>query len=189
MTTAGPRIARGRAAVRPVPRSRAGRWLNMLQAAVTIVVAAVVAASAVLSSRADGAWNEASRQETTWSAGLIEDSRHVYGDEAPLALTVAVSEARARALRQAAKADLVSWEATAEAQTAGNLRQAHTGSGGLLDGDRYRLPGGGLDVARRLADIRAAEPTLRDLDPAGRWPRGTPPCGRRGRSPPRRSRS
>ena len=67
-------------------------WLNLQQAADTIGAAAV-AASAVLSSPADGAWHEASRQETKGPAALIEHIRYVYGDEAPLALTVAVAVA------------------------------------------------------------------------------------------------
>ncbi|MEV6598687.1 hypothetical protein AB0M36_17780 [Actinoplanes sp. NPDC051346] len=167
-----PPVARGRAAVRPLPRTRTGSWLNLLQAAITVAVAVGVAASAVLSSRASGEWHDASRQEITWSAALVEDLRHVYGDEAPFALHVAIADSRARALRLAAgdagsAGDLAAWESLAETQTVGHLRQAAKGSGGLLDGDRYRLPEGGYDIARRLADMRGAHPDLRDRDPAG----------------------
>jgi hypothetical protein len=159
--------ARGRATVRPLPRTNTGSWLNLLQAAITIAVALGVAASAVLTSRASGAWHNASRQEIKWSAAVVEDLRYVYGDEAPLALTVTLAESRAAALRLATGADggLAAWEATAETQTAWNLRQAQNGTGGLLDGDRYRV-GGGYDVARRLAAVRAQNPSLRDLNPA-----------------------
>ncbi|MEU4513626.1 hypothetical protein AB0G05_29355 [Nonomuraea wenchangensis] len=145
---------------------------NVLQALVTLLAALILAVSALLSSEATGAWHDALRQQIKRSAMSLENIRHVYADEAPDALRVAVAETRAARLRLGAD-PLTRTEAAVETQVAWHLRTAHRGDGTLLDGDRYRVPGKGFDVPKRLAALERAaaapqpEAALREGDRAG----------------------
>jgi hypothetical protein len=131
---------------------------NLAQTAVTIVVAVLTGAAALLASGASDAWNRSVRDDVKRSAALVEDVRFVYGDEGPRAFDLAVLDARAAAGRDPGAA-------TAR-QVAFSLHQAYAGRGGILDGTRYLVPRRGYDVPRRLADVRAQHPALTALDPA-----------------------
>ncbi|NJP92025.1 hypothetical protein HCN51_21605 [Nonomuraea sp. FMUSA5-5] len=122
----------------------------------TVLVALILGVSALLSSEATGDWHEALRQQIKRSAMSLENIRHVYADEAPEALWVAISEARAAELRLGAD-PLARSEAAVETQVAWHLRTAHHGDETLLDGDRYRSPGG-FEVPQRLAAIERENP-------------------------------
>jgi hypothetical protein len=159
-----PRVGwRPRLHARSRPRPQAGvsaarlTGSNLAQTAVTIIVAVLTGASALLASQASDAWNRSVRDDVKRSAALLEDVRFVYGDEGPRAFDLAVQDARATAGGGPGAA-------TAR-QVAFSLHQAHAGRGGILDGTRYLAPGRGYDLPRRLADVRAQRPALTALDP------------------------
>ena len=144
--------------------------LGLLQTAVTVLIAAVLAAGALLASQASSGRQEAVRQEIKRMTATVEDVRYVYGDEAFVAFRITVAETRADELQRAARAagsagDLAKVEATVQAQAAFMFTQAEEGTGRLADGNRYRMPDGGFDVVRRLADVRAQNPELVGIDP------------------------
>lgn len=99
------------------------------------------------------------------TAALQEDVRYAYAEEAALGFRVAAAEARADGLRELKNTGrLAASEYTIATQTAFALRQA-TPPGTLIGGDSYARGKLGYDVVRRLADIRARHPELRDLNP------------------------
>jgi hypothetical protein len=116
-------------------------------------------------SAAGGAWQNSVRQEIRHSAALQEDVRFVYADEAPLAFRAATARARADRLREVRPSSrLAVSEYTLASQTAFGLTSQAApdsllGERELADGDL------GYNVPRRLAQVRAREPALRDLDP------------------------
>ena len=130
---------------------------NLLQAAVTIVVAILVTVAALLSSAAAGLWQSSLRQEIRRSAGIVEDVRYVYTAEAPPALEVALAEARA--------APLPDGDGDAARRVAIALKQPYAGHDHVLGAARYRLDDGGYDLALRLADDRRAHGARRRDDP------------------------
>lgn len=127
----------------------------------TFAVAAALALAALLSSAAADAWQQGLRNEIKRSAALVEDVRAVYGDEAPLALELALAKARAAELPPAA--------AVAERKAIFAIEQAVGGD--HLIGDRYARSVG-YDIGRRLADVRARRPNLLALDPDAALARG-----------------
>jgi hypothetical protein len=130
---------------------------NLLQTAVTVLAAIAVTVATLVAGNAAGAWQQSVREEVKRSAAMVEDLRHVYGDEAPVALEIALAEARARAGNDA--------DALTERQAAFAMRLAQSGNGDSLAADRYLRPGGWYDVPRRLADVRSQWPALVRLDP------------------------
>lgn len=133
---------------------------NVAQAAVTISVGIAFAAATFLASEAAGRWSDAVKEDVKWSAGLIEDVRYLYTEEAPFAFDYAVTVARADALTAAAKGRPAS-----EAGAA--LLEAHASRAGVeRRREEYLLNKGTLlseqywqqdhfDVAARLDDARA----------------------------------
>ena len=123
-------------------------------------------------SAAGGAWQNSVRQEIRHSAALQEDVRFVYADEAPLAFRAATERARADRLREVRPSSrLAVSEYTLASQTAFGLTSRAApdsllGERELADGDL------GYNVPRRLAEVRAREPALRDLDPEAAHLRG-----------------
>lgn len=143
------------------------RSVALLLGAAAVLAAIIGARAAALSSEAGDHWQEALRTETKRAAAALEDTRVVYSEELRPALQVvearllrdemeaaaaAAPGAAARALRietevQAAVIDTI--ERTSELATA----------------PEYALPGGGVDLGRRLADARMAKPDVVALDP------------------------
>jgi len=144
--------------------------LEMLQAAVAILIAVVVGIGALLASAANGDRQDAVREEIKRSAATIEDVRLVYGDEAPLAFRIAIARLRTEELRRAAEqagpdGSAAAVEAVVQEQVAFRLATGEEGTGRLADGNRYQTDEGGFDVARRLADVRSDYPDLVALNP------------------------
>ena len=129
---------------------------NLVQGMVTILVAVVVAAGAFLTGSAAGKWQQSVSDQTKRSLATIEDVRFVYTGEAPLALELALAEAR--------EAESNGGDAETEREVLFAARQAM--SSDHLAGSRYRQPGKGYDVPRRLADVRQQNPDLAGIDPA-----------------------
>jgi hypothetical protein len=117
-----------------------------------VLLAALLAWATWLNSSASDDWQAASTETVKWSAGVLEDARFVYADEAPTAFDVARLEVRAdvlEALRTPA-GSLVAVEAASARKTAGELARAASGNTLLKGG--YRLGDRGYDVQRRLGD-------------------------------------
>jgi hypothetical protein len=120
----------------------------LLQTGVTIAVAVLVFAAGLLSSQAAGEWQSMTRLEVKRSAGLLQDTAKLYGDEAVAALDIAVLEARARASSGE--------EAPIERGAVDAVRDAASKTEGLAAGDRYRAADGSFEAGKRLADLRQA---------------------------------
>ena len=128
---------------------------NVVQAGVTILVAFAVAAGTLLAAAAAGAWQDSLRQEIKRSAALVEDVRAVYLDEAPIALELALSRARAAALTR--EAGVTEKKATFAIEQA--FQDDH------LVRSQYRTDES-YNIFARLADLRDRHPDLVALDPA-----------------------
>jgi hypothetical protein len=124
---------------------------------VTILVAASLAASALIASSAADSWQTSLRQDIAKSAGVIEDARYVYGEEAPLGLDLALADARARVGSDD--------DAMTNREPVFQIRRAHRGQDHLIADDRYLSDNGGYDVPRRLADLRLEHRDLMRVDP------------------------
>jgi hypothetical protein len=149
------RLARERARSRPAHSRITGS--NLLQTAVTILVAVALAIAALTASGAADRWQSSVREEVKRSAGIVEDVRAVYGDEAPLGLDLALADVRAR---QGADDD-----ALTERQVVFAMRKAYRGTDSLIADNRYLQRTGAYDVPRRLADVRAENPGDARPDP------------------------
>jgi hypothetical protein len=128
---------------------------NLVQGLVTILVALVVAAGAFLTGSAAGKWQESVSAQTKRSLATIEDVRFVYTDEAPRALELALAEAR--------EAESSGSDAETEREVLFAARQATSRDN--LAANRYRQPGRGYDVPRRLADVREQNANLTRISP------------------------
>ena len=102
-------------------------------------------------------------------AGVDQDDvRRVYANEGPNAYRVAATQIRADALTTLAKTDATArTQREIATQSAFALRSAAK-PGTLLGERRYDLKGGGSDLARRLADVRAAHAPPADPKDADR---------------------
>jgi hypothetical protein len=141
--------------------------LAVLLALAAVLAALIGARAAYLGDVGSDTWHEALREDIKHGAGLVEDVRFLYQEEAPLALQVAEARIRAReAALEAARApasavrDALLTEAGAQHRVANALGA----SSKLASNPRYR-EGDGFDLARRLADVRAENPDLVALDP------------------------
>lgn len=137
-------------------------WVQII--AIVVIAVAVLIATREFS-EAGGLWQDAVREDVQRSTALQEDVRYIYADEAALGFRVAAAEARAEGLRALKDTGrLAASEYTIATQTAFAFRQAAMPD--TLIGDiSYARGQLGYDVARRLADIRARHPELRDLNP------------------------
>ena len=129
------------------------------QLLVTVVVALLLGGATYAANQAADKWQQSTSEEIKWSASALEQLRFVYLDEAADAALIACWENRAAVLSGLAAdsgAGLLSAEAETARQTA---EQKVLGLGGAnsLVAEKYRLPGGGFDVVRRLADLRQQE--------------------------------
>lgn len=150
---------------------RAGRGLGpaALLATAAVVAAVLFGYSSFVSAGASDSWQQALRTEIKRSAAIAEDVRFVYAGEAPLAfagasLRVLAEENRLRADDPAASATRTGLNI--EAQTNDLLFETYAAGTPIL-AEEYELEGGAYDLGRRLADIRAENQDLVDLDPDG----------------------
>lgn len=128
-----------------------------------IVQILAIAAGAVLTfivgwmySDAASAWQKGIQVEVTRAGVDQDDVRRVYAIEGPNAYRVAAMQIRADALTTLAKTDATArTQREIVTQSAFALRGA-AGPETLLGDRRYDLKGGGSDLARRLAAVRAA---------------------------------
>ncbi|MGH8909725.1 MAG: hypothetical protein ACRD0K_25350 [Egibacteraceae bacterium] len=135
-----------------------------MQLTALIVGALFTGVVAYLFSGASGTWQQAVRAEVVRSTSAQELTRVVYGDEAPVALRVAAAQARAEAIQSS---EGVGRLAAAERTIAEQLAFALSRSvlpGSLAADPQYALPGGSVDVARRLADLAREQSGVPDPD-------------------------
>ncbi|EMY35857.1 hypothetical protein D477_002196 [Arthrobacter crystallopoietes BAB-32] len=125
----------------------------------TVVVALLLAAATYAANKAAGEWQSATTEEIRWSAASLEQLRFVYLDEAPDAFTIARWESRADVLDERSaggRSPLLEAEAKTARASAEQKIFGLKGTNALI-AERYRLPGGGFDVVRRLADLQRQE--------------------------------
>ena len=143
------------------------RGVAVLLGAAAIAAALVGALAAGHASDASDAWNSAVRLDLKRATAAVEDIRYIYQAEFPQAVTIMSPRSMAAAYTAAASADPVNAPALALAangQT--NAASAMEQSIALTSDAKYALPNGGVDLARRLADVRNEKPDLVAIDPA-----------------------
>jgi hypothetical protein len=143
------------------------RGVAILLGAAAIVAAIVGALASGMSSDASDAWQSALRTEVKRSAGAVTDIRYLYQSELPPVITILGARAQRDALRDAA-AQATGYTAQALTIASGaqaNLATAIEPSYELSTNAAYALPGGGVNLAQRLADLRRENPDLVALDP------------------------
>lgn len=143
---------------------------NIAQATVTISVGIAFALATFLAGGAAGHWGNALKEDIKWSAGLTEDVRYLFTEEAPFAYEYAATIARADALAAAVEDRLPSQmgaallEAHAIRSSAESRREDFLARGDTLLEDKYWQEDH-FDVDSRLKDARADARTTVVADP------------------------
>ena len=156
------------------PKTRTGPAANgetptivaVLLACAAVVAAIIGARAAIIGDDGSDTWHTSVREDVKAGAGLVEDVRYVYTEEAQLAFQVTEGEGRAEEARR---------EAQGTSGLEQELLQAHAGaqqgvvdtvksSSSLAKNPKYKLPEGGYDVPQRLVDTRAKNPDLVEID-------------------------
>ena len=142
--------------------------MALLLGAAAIVAAIIGARSAALANEAGDAWQDALRTATRRAAAVLEDVRYLYQVEVPPAFQVVGARiqrdemaARASGAAAPAVADALRLETQVHQAVIDTIEPASD----LATDPVYALPGGGLDLGRRLADARAGSPDALALDP------------------------
>lgn len=141
-------------------RLRAFLRHNTGQVIVSILVALLLGGATFTANQAAGKWQSATREEVKWSTAALETLRFVYTDEAPEAYSIASSQNRADVLEKftyPGDTGPIEAEAATARETAAQEIFGLKGSNALI-AEKYLLPGGGYDIARRLGDERKADP-------------------------------
>jgi hypothetical protein len=142
--------------------------------AVLLTVAAIVAAgigygASLASNSASESWQSALRTEVKRSAAAMEDVRYLYQAELPIADRIL--EARVLQAEMLAEAQGQSGASKQglllEAGIQAEIISAFSSSSELASKPDYALTTGGLDLGKRLADLRAQNPEILALDPDG----------------------
>jgi len=157
------------------PRTRTGPAVNgdtptivaVLLACAAVVAAIIGARAAMVGDDGSDTWHGAVREDVKRGAGLVEDVRFVYTEEAALAFQVAEGEVRAEEARREARQSAGLAQELLEIQAGAQDGVVDTvkSSSELAKDPKYRLDGGGYDVPQRLADTRAENPDLVAIDP------------------------
>jgi hypothetical protein len=143
-------------------------WSVALTLAVSAVVAAVLGARAAIALGTAGDELQRSvRVDVKRGAGLVEDVRFVYDDEAPAAYRYAKARAFAEELQRSAatQSGIARSETLVEAGAQARIAAATLQASAIAKNPRYRRSDGSFDVGRRLADDRMKNPALLALSP------------------------
>ncbi|MFN8622990.1 MAG: hypothetical protein U0869_19805 [Chloroflexota bacterium] len=151
------------------PQEKGSRAVALLLAIAAVLAAIVTARASLIASDAADQWQSAVAAEQRRGAILLEGVRYTYGVEGQLGLRVATDQAIAEALRAIGPAQSpdVAARVEREAQVHDQMVQLTGPSEDLISDPAYRLPGGGYDLQKRLADERRASPDD-GADPADR---------------------
>ena len=147
---------------------------NPAQVVVSVLIAALLAAGTWLAAQASGDWLQSTRLETRSMALTVEELRHLYQDQAPVALDLALLEVRADAFQDASDtvtsqglatpgSRLAAAEAATLRKAAGELRAGLQQAGSSLLSADYERADHGYAVSTRLADAL----TTAGADPQG----------------------
>jgi hypothetical protein len=156
------------APVEPTAAHEGGKRAVAILLATAAVLAAIIAAQAsFLSSSASGDWQSALRTEVKRSAGALEDIRYLYQTELPMAVQILQARALQAELQAAGSGatSAVQQALAIEAQVQADLLAAMEPTSDIATKSQYALASGGLDLGKRLADIRAQAPDIVALDP------------------------
>jgi hypothetical protein len=139
--------------------------IALVLAAAAVLAASLGARAALLFGYADDGLEHAARTEVKRAAALVEDIRFVYADEAPQIFRYLKAKVSGAELKKAAPSlpGIARDETLVDAET--QLQLAHAFRGAVGSNPRYLMPGGGFDLGKRLADVRAQAPDLVALDP------------------------
>jgi hypothetical protein len=150
---------------------RRPRLVSDLQIGILLAAAALFAAifgsyASVLLSRAESAWQESVRLDIKRAGALSEDVRYVYQGEAPLAFSAAKNLALYQAVHneESSRSGATKVALEVEASVDFDTAKAELKSSGF-DSAQYLPASGGIDVGRRLADVRNERPNLVHIDP------------------------
>ena len=141
--------------------------------AIAAMAAAVVGARvSMLSGEASGKWQSTVRLEVKRSAGAQESVRYLYDVEVPLAVKILEGRLIQKQLNAlptgpAGSSQTVEMEKGVQTEI---LKALEPGLD--LTKPAYALPGGGVDLGKRLADLRAGYPDQLALDPEGTQAQG-----------------
>jgi hypothetical protein len=152
---------------RTEPASRETPTIVAVLLACAAVVAAIIGARAALVGD-DGSdtWHTSVREDVKAGAGLVEDVRFVYTEDAPLAFQVAEGNVRAEEAHREARGTSGLTREMLEAHAGafeGVVRTIEQASKLAKDPD-YQLESGGYDVLQRLVDVRGEHPDLVEID-------------------------
>ena len=147
---------------------------NPAQVVVSVLIAALLAAGTWLAAQASGDWLQSTRLETRSMALTVEELRHLYQDQAPVALDLALLEVRADDFQDASDtvtsqglatpgSRLAAAEAATLRKAAGELRAGLQQAGSSLLSADYERADHGYAVSTRLADAL----TTAGADPQG----------------------
>jgi len=137
----------------------------LLLGTVAVVAALVAARASALSSDATDAWQSALRTEVKRATAAIEDIRYLYQAELPPTMVILAGRVQVEELRAAAVTSPAASVLAMEAEIQAGVVAATEGAFELATDPAYALPDGGLDLGRRLADLRMETPDLVALDP------------------------
>jgi hypothetical protein len=150
-----------------VEKEEGGNGRIALLLTIAAVVAAVIGTRAtVISSDASDTWQSSLRTTEKRAASVMNDVQNLYQYELPMAVRILQAQLLAQELASAVPGEspdiqqALNVEAGVQAQVADALPKTD------LDNAGYSLPGGGFDLGKRLADLRAGS-GLANLDPDG----------------------
>ena len=152
------------------PPSPASGSHTPIRVAVLLAVAAIAAALvgarvSILSNDASGKWQSSVRQEIKRSTAVEEDVRWLYENELPRIIQILQTRLVIAALPTAPSGD-----ANVDAAVARERKIQQDVLTVLEDNfdparADYSLPGGGVDLGKRLSELRASYPELLNIDP------------------------
>lgn len=145
---------------------RGSRAIAVLLGLAAILTAIIGVRATALGSDASDAWQEALRIETKRAAGALVEIRWLYQTELTQATRVLEARELGDSFRAAAgEPGVASRALVLEADVQDRVLDALGSSSELATDPYYALPAGGIDLGRRLADLRGTSPDIVALDP------------------------
>ncbi len=138
----------------------------LLLAAAAILAALFAGRASLLSGSASSEWQRALRTEVQRTAARSEDIRYIYIDEGLPVFDAVLARTRSIELLRTAGnyKGLIRKALIIESETEKGYADSVESAIGAAD-ERYRLEGGGFDMAKRFGDSLAENPDLLALDP------------------------
>jgi len=148
-------------------RDEGHRGVAVLLGMAAILAAIVGVRATGLASDASDTWQSALRTEVKRSAAALNDIGYLYQTEVPPVVTILGTRMQEAELRAAAATETgpVADTLTREADVQASVLTAISSSYELATDPAYALPGGGVNLGLRLADLRNQTPALLALDP------------------------